>query len=532
MASDIGLGSLEISSKSTRASDFDSLSAADSGTAQLGDREPNALLEGYKNIDWSKIPGFQVPSHSKKDRRSWIWKHGWEIEETSSSAKYWLCEPCFKLKADTVKIKKYLSTSTHNPIKHLRTIHQITEEKDERPGQINPIDWIQNQTPQDQNLINHLIASLKPEQFKVSLMKWIVHDNIAFRKAESKYFREMMLNANPSLDQAGCLPKRNALRDMIVKEFDTYKAVIKKLLQSVNRQIHISFDLWTSGNVLALNGIIAHFLDSSTKLQTFLISLPEVDGRHTGENIAEGVAAIITEFGIQNQLGYFMMDNATNNDACMRALGQEFDFDPDYRRLRCAGHIINLVAKQLIYGTDSKAFEREANEAKDLIDQLKLWRKKGPIGKIHNITVYIMRTSQRREEFYKLQKDELHTMQPDKSIDQQKPYNLVEDVDTRWNSVYSMCDRALQLRNPIDAFIISEESRYKIYLSNVEAKNSRFHSNKRIKPKERPSICDDLLTNDDWVTVTQYLEILAPLKEATLRLEGRANDGKLFVSNL
>jgi hypothetical protein len=94
-----------------------------------------------------------------------------------------------------------------------------------------------------------------------------------------------------------------------------------------------------------------------------------------------------------------------------------------------------------------------------------------------------------------------------------------------------MCYRAVQLRNPIDAFIINEESKHKIYLSNVAAKNRHLSVKKKIKPKEKPSICDDFLTPDEWTTITQYLEILGPFYEATQKLQGRATSGK-FIPQL
>ena len=61
-------------------------------------------------------------------------------------------------------------------------------------------------------------------------------------------------------------------------------------------------------------------------------------------------------------------------------------------------------------------------------------------------------------------------MQPDTSVEDQRHYGLVADVDMRWNSVYLMFERALQLPNPVDAFIIGEESKHKIYPSNPMAK--------------------------------------------------------------
>jgi hypothetical protein len=108
-----------------------------------------------------------------------------------------------------------------------------------------------------------------------------------------------------------------------------------------------------------------------------------------GDNIAEGVAAIINEFSLRDRIGYFVLDNASNNDTYVEALADKFSFNTRYRRLRCAGHIINLVAKALLFGDNIGTFEAEVNTPKELIDELKLWRKRGPIGKIYNIVTYI-----------------------------------------------------------------------------------------------------------------------------------------------
>ncbi|KAM4058231.1 transposase-like protein [Hirsutella rhossiliensis] len=75
---------------------------------------------------------------------------------------------------------------------------------------------------------------------------------------------------------------------------------------------------------------------------------------HTGENIASQVAEVITSFEIQDKIGYFTLDNAENNDTAMRALDDEV-FDSEDRT-----NILDLA-------------------------QHNLWRKKGPIGKLHNL---------------------------------------------------------------------------------------------------------------------------------------------------
>jgi hypothetical protein len=59
------------------------------------------------------------------------------------------------------------------------------------------------------------------------------------------------------------------------------------------------------------------------------------------------------------------------------------------RRLRCAGHVLNLVAREILFGKDPDALQEEIQQAKEELKDLELWRKKGPIGKLHNIVKYL-----------------------------------------------------------------------------------------------------------------------------------------------
>jgi hypothetical protein len=47
------------------------------------------------------------------------------------------------------------------------------------------------------------------------------------------------------------------------------------------------------------------------------LAMCQVEGGHTGENIASIVHNIITDYAITHKLGYFMADNATNNDKAL-----------------------------------------------------------------------------------------------------------------------------------------------------------------------------------------------------------------------
>ena len=43
--------------------------------------------------------------------------------------------------------------------------------------------------------------------------------------------------------------------------------------------------------------------------------MQELDGQHSGANMAEAVMEFIRDFGIAYKVGYFMMDNASNMNA-------------------------------------------------------------------------------------------------------------------------------------------------------------------------------------------------------------------------
>ncbi|KAM4061423.1 transposase-like protein [Hirsutella rhossiliensis] len=116
--------------------------------------------------------------------------------------------------------------------------------------------------------------------------------------------------------------------------------------------------------------------------------LPELRESHTGENIASQVAEVIESFEIQDKIGYFTLDNAKNNDTAVAALGHVFNFEGKQRRVRCFGHIINLVAKALLFGKDNEVFKSEERLDLDLARH-DLWRKRGPIGKLHNLVHWI-----------------------------------------------------------------------------------------------------------------------------------------------
>jgi hypothetical protein len=109
---------------------------------------------------------------------------------------------------------------------------------------------------------------------------------------------------------------------------------------------------------------------------------------------------IINNFDLKERLKYFVTDNTSSNDTCVyHILTSLF---PDLskiqrtqRRLRYFGHILNLACGSYLYGHDPDFFEIKVIVLKSLAreqEELKVWKKRGPIGKLHNIVAFIRRS--------------------------------------------------------------------------------------------------------------------------------------------
>lgn len=92
------------------------------------------------------------------------------------------------------------------------------------------------------------------------------------------------------------------------------------------------------------------------------IALPQLLGAHSGANMAQVVLTVLKDFGISSsRVGYFMLDNASNNDAAIASIADSIGFSTTHRRLRCAPHTLNLVGQTLLWGSNQDAYDNIAD---------------------------------------------------------------------------------------------------------------------------------------------------------------------------
>ncbi len=95
---------------------------------------------------------------------------------------------------------------------------------------------------------------------------------------------------------------------------------------------------------------MAHFLNwGSYELHTPFLGLPEIHG-HKREKQARALRLVLNDYGVgKDKLGWFVLDNASSNYPALLELQKTIEFDPQKKRLRCAGHIINLAVYTFLY---------------------------------------------------------------------------------------------------------------------------------------------------------------------------------------
>ncbi|KAF9730041.1 transposase-like protein [Paraphaeosphaeria minitans] len=172
-------------------------------------------------------------------------------------------------------------------------------------------------------------------------------------------------------------------------------------------------------------------------------------GSHTGEAIASTIVKTLEEYSItSNKLGYFVLDNATNNDTAIAALARVYDFDATHQRLRCGPHTLNLIGQAIIFGKDREAYNNAAEQLDGEESYLREWRKDGPLSVLIDVINYI-KTPQQYELFREFQRAANAELPAGERL---RVLELVKPVVTRWNSYYAAFARATQLQAAYNSY--------------------------------------------------------------------------------
>lgn len=97
---------------------------------------------------------------------------------------------------------------------------------------------------------NELALDFDSASFRTLLYDWIVTESVSFRQLESPKLRALLSYTNPRCESF--LPGRLTVSNTIASLYDKAFGAMTETLAGAITNIHFSFDLWTSGNKLAL----------------------------------------------------------------------------------------------------------------------------------------------------------------------------------------------------------------------------------------------------------------------------------------
>ncbi|RYC77347.1 hypothetical protein BFJ63_vAg19779, partial [Fusarium oxysporum f. sp. narcissi] len=167
------------------------------------------------------------------------------------------------------------------------------------------------------------------------------------------------------------------------------------------------------------------------------------------------------------------------------------------------------------------AFENQLSGAAALSEtEHDLWRRRGPVGKLHNLVVDIDRSDVLSYLLRGVQQADM-----DQSIDPRvrarKPLNIVVDNDTRWLSQLYMIRRAIKLRPYLDVMILKHKQAWE-----QDNRSKRTGLMRRSAVQPRICLSENQLSNKDW-DVLEHLATILGFYEVTVKtLEG---DGFEFL---
>ncbi|KAG9388181.1 Dimer-Tnp-hAT domain containing protein [Pyrenophora tritici-repentis] len=350
----------------------------------------------YDGFNWSRYPKHCKPPTSLSNRASWVYSHGYRIALRSNVAKS--------------RGSATIAISTSSLLLRKRTtVAPRKETLLERALQKGCSQAVANE-----------LTNFNIQEFRLAAVTWLVENNLPLSQFESSSFRNMIQLASVEAERA-LWASHNSVSRYVIRLYNyLLPKVVASLSESMSK-VHISFDGWT------------------TKLRDLPIALPQLTGAHTGEAMAEVVMAIFKQFEITvGKLGYFVLDNAHNNNTTINTLALQMGFSATERRLRCGPHTLNLIGQMLLWGEEKESYDNEETERVNEAENMATWRGDGPLGVLLAVINYIK------------------TPQQDQPVnaptEQHKIKEPVKPVVTRWNSYVSCFERAVELQLAVNGY--------------------------------------------------------------------------------
>lgn len=477
------------------------------------------LQDDFDGIDWDRLKKYIKPLATQRAKKSWVYRHGYRVALKRDPTRiFFVCRYCHKnyIPGGIYETTKSTSSAGQHCMGNARG-HGLTPTGKAAPKPYSTLQRLLFTNQLSQSAANEL-SGFNIQRFRLAAVEWLVENNHPLSEFEKPAFRRMIEAANPSAEAAVWASHHSVAR-YIMRLYDYTRPRVVNDLSDALSKIHISFDGWTTkGGKRGFLGIVAHYVNKHGNLIDLPIALPQLAGSHSGKAMAGVILQTLQQFNIDERaIGYFVLDNASNNDTAIEEIAKKLRFNAGHRRLRCGPHTINLIGQALLWGRNTSAYNNDASEIPDEDNFMRSWRREGPIGVLLDIIGYI-KTPQQYAQFARFQQLAHLELPADAPADARKILEPIKPVVTRWNSYYECFERAVKLQSAVNAYASSHITRVR--------DEDFFAISRNNKLSNAPAwMRTNGLTAHDWAVITEYMDALKPLKMATKRLEGRGKKG-------
>jgi hypothetical protein len=209
--------------------------------------------------------------------------------------------------------------------KRRRVITNLVDESDSEPpkGKYNRFSALIRLLVTEASITNKPLTLgryiLDPHITELLLVRLFTRCNIPLSLVECDEFRALFTYLNQ--DISSWLPtSANTVKQWVLR---TVNDQIQNQIDGITNaksKIHLWVDAWVSTNHLSVLGVGCSYMGGDGTIKTVLLMLNEIQGAHTGTNLAPMLLRAIEKYKFVHNLGYCIMDNASNNDTMMREL--------------------------------------------------------------------------------------------------------------------------------------------------------------------------------------------------------------------
>ncbi|GES86439.1 zinc finger BED domain-containing protein RICESLEEPER 2-like [Rhizophagus clarus] len=357
--------------------------------------------------------------------------------------------------------------------RHLASIHKIK------------IGNVKN-TGKNQSTLDFRRTDPWPEKEKnerdIAVVEWVIRDAQPFRSVENLRFK-IMINKFDSQYQ---IPDEKTVKTLVVDYFKEKRKNIQEDLNAIPGKLSLTADMWTSTcNNDAFLGLTIHYIDNNWNLKNFLLDIISFTTRHTGNNIANAIKSVLTEFNLLEKTLALTTDNESAMVVCGRIIAEELTRelnDQSFRHYRCSAHILNLAAQQGI-----KIIDDEVVKIRELMKKIK-----------HST----------------LRCDRLRELC---SIENLTYYKPQLDVETRWNSTYYMIVKFQKMLRPIEMLAATDQD-IKKFVPDAQGWIKINDTLTLLEPLEKATV---LLSASSYPTISDYWEVVDSSTLASTVLDPR-----------